>query len=210
MRFISQHNYRIILEPVPCAVNINVETSEQGWVNWVKNKIVLFGQSAELLPHPTPIICRALTHVQALKATPSTPVTISHPASYQLPVCAPKGSCPSSSNVLHFLGRICLSAHPSIKHVGALRGHGWEGISRRPICLIPEAYAYLTSERGRTRRPSDMKRNRREAGGGRATGPGNPPNCGPAANCRAAGPRSDARHALPAAMLPSSSRSRCC
>lgn len=51
----------------------HVETSERGWLT---DKIALFGQFSELLPHPAPIICRALTRLQAPEATPSTPVTI--------------------------------------------------------------------------------------------------------------------------------------
>lgn len=45
----------------------HVETSERGWLT---NKIALFGQFSELLPHPAPIICRALTRLQAPEATP--------------------------------------------------------------------------------------------------------------------------------------------
>lgn len=63
----------------------HVETSERGWLT---NKIALFGQFSELLPHPAPIICRALTRLQAPEATPSTPVTIPHPALSPACLCA--------------------------------------------------------------------------------------------------------------------------
>lgn len=164
-----------------------VETSERGWLT---NKIALFGQFSELLPHPAPIICRALTHLQAPKATPRLL------SQYHIPHLI---TCLSvrPKDLAHC---IFVQCRPSPDQESAclpaeyVCGFWKGGTMGRPICQpvsVPKLMfiQQVREEEVRLRHETKQTRSR----GRRATELGSPPKCGPAANCGATGPRSKAQ-----------------
>lgn len=118
-----------------------VETAERGWLT---NKIALFGQFSELLPHPPPIICRALTHLQAPKATPRLLSQYHIPHLITCLSVRPKDLAhlrPMSSQPR---SRVCLSARRVCLWI-LERAH--DGEADLSACLGSKAYVYPASER---------------------------------------------------------------
>lgn len=193
----------------------HVETSERGWVDWVKkqdslDRTIRRASAAACANNMQSTDPSAGPKGDPLDSCHNTTSRILSPAR----LCAQRilpifVQCRPSAGKILAVSTVC-----STKACGSLKGARLGGHRAGRSVSVLKLNGYLTSESGRRTRPSDMKRNKREAGGGvRATGvgqpslPSSPPNCGPTANCGASGPRSSARHALPAAMLPSSSRS---
>lgn len=119
------------------------------------DRIALFGQFAELLPHPAPAICRALTRLQAPEAGPldSCHNTTSHISITCLSVrpkdlahLRPMSSQPDGDDASVCLGYLPIESWAGAKLSG---GHGSdEDTKQAPSVSTPKAYAYPASERG--------------------------------------------------------------